>query len=290
MRRTNDFTITKKSAFFEINHQTNSIQISAKKFSFGKNIVWGKNIKICNSDTSPMDTLIIGDNVVISGDSNIMVPQFELGDYTKVNNHFYAYGTHPLKIGYNCWIGSLVVLDTLGGLIIGNNVGIGSEAQIYSHAKFGDTLYGCRVNSYTPISIGDDAWIAPNATITSASMADKSMLLAGSVLTEATKENHMYAGVPAIDVTKKIGTQFVTDLDYYVILAKLQSYLKDFYKLHEKYRKLDAIRIEMELPSILDHKYSYFIVKTRKYIKRSSEPEVAFMKFLLPDKAKFIPF
>ena len=35
---------------------------------------------------------------------------------------------------------------------------------------------------------------------------------------------------------------------------------------------------------------TFFNVETRQYTKRRSDEEIAFMKFLLPDKAKFTPY
>jgi hypothetical protein len=35
---------------------------------------------------------------------------------------------------------------------------------------------------------------------------------------------------------------------------------------------------------------TWFVVADRKYTKRQSEEEIAFMKYLLPDKAKFTPY
>ncbi len=285
-----NFKITKKNDFYEIADAGRNILILAKNYLFGENIEWEKEIKICNYNSEPINNLIIGDNVFMGHNTTIMVPSFSVKDYTKINNNFYVYGDHPLSIGYNCWIGSTVILDTLGGLTIDNNVGIGSQTQIYSHAKFGDTLYGCMINSFTPISIGEDVWIAPNSTITSATMADKSMLLAGSVLSKPTEENHIYAGIPAQDVTDKIGKQFCKELDYKKIFEKLNGYLEEFYKLNPRYQKLDQIKIEIEKPIFLDNKYSYFIVKDRRYTKRRAAVEIAFINFLLPDKAKFLPY
>lgn len=288
-----NFKITRKDGFYEITDSLNNIVILTKKYSFGRNIIWEKDIRICNRASNPMEELIIEDNIFIGSNTTVMLPSLEICDYTKINNHFYAHGTNPLKIGYNCWIGSAVILDTLGGLKIGNNVGIGNQTQIYSHAKFGDTLYGCRINSLTSVSVGDDVWIAPNSTITSASMAKKSMLLAGSVLTKDTIENHVYGGVPAEDVTDKIGVQFDTRLDYDEMYKKLNQYLVDFYNINPQYKSLDLIKIERVLPKKLDKKYSYaysyFSVKDRRYTKRGTDTEAAFIKFLLPEKAKFTP-
>lgn len=284
-----NFKIIKRKGFYELKDITNNIQILTRKYTLGTNISWEKNIKICNLERSPLENLVIGDNVFIGRNTTIIVSSLSILDYTKINNHFYAYGNHPLNIGYNCWFGSSVILDTLGGLRIGNNVGIGSQTQIYSHAKFGDTLFGCKINSFTPISIGDDVWIAPNSTITSASMSNKSMLLAGSVLAQETEKNHIYSGVPAQDITNKLGNQFETNLNYHKIYLKLNKYLKQFYKIHPEF-KSQNLKIEMEMPKNIHPKFSYFIVKERMYIKRGIQAEIAFIKFLLPDKAKFIPY
>lgn len=284
------FKITRKNNYFEIIDDVKNIYILTKAYSFGKNIVWTQNIKICNANSKPMENLIVGDNVYLGHDSTIMVSAFSVLDYTKINNHFYAYGDNPVEIGYNCWFGSLVILDSLGGLKLENNVGIGSQSQIYSHAKFGDVLYGCRINSYTPVSIADDVWIAPNSVITSASMAPRSMLLAGSTLTKSTQENHIYSGVPAQDVTKKLGEQFNMNLNYKEIFDRLNQYLHDFYTANPQFKEIDSIKIEYEKPKEIDIQYSYFIVKDRMYTKIGTAPEIAFIQFLLPDKAKFIPY
>jgi acetyltransferase-like isoleucine patch superfamily enzyme len=284
------FSIVQKHGFYEITDIKKNVNILTKDYTFGKNIHWGKNIKICNFNSEPIDNIVIGDNVFIDHDIAIMVSSFSVMDYTKINNHFYAYGNNSLTIGYNCWLGSSVILDTLGGLKISNNVGIGSQTQIYSHAKFGDVLYGCRINSSTSIFIGEDVWIAPNSTITSASMANKSMLLAGSVLTKSTRGNHIYSGVPAQDITEKTGKQFNQDLDYEKIFDKLNQYLKNFYKVNKEYKLRDTIKIEMGKPKTINSEYSYFLIKERKYIKNNTDSEIAFIKFLLPDKAKFIPY
>lgn len=281
--------INKKDNYFEIIDNVNQLLILTKKYKLGKNIFFGERIKICNYDGGPMDSIIIGDNVQIHHDSTIMVPSFSVLDYTKINNNFYAYGNHELEIGYNCWFGSMVVLDTIGGLKINNNVCIASHSQTYSHAKFGDTLYGCKVNAKKRVELFDDVWIAPGCIVTMVSLAQKSMLLAGGVLTKNTIENHIYAGVPAKDVTDKIGFQFDEKIDFDKIFIQLKKYLNDFYLENPNLDK-KLIEICLEKPKKVNKDISYFVVKDRKYIKRLSDVEISFIKFLLPDKGKFIPY
>jgi hypothetical protein len=40
----------------------------------------------------------------------------------------------------------------------------------------------------------------------------------------------------------------------------------------------------------LEDEFTYFDVSSRKYSKKQNDEEILFMKFLLPAKAKFIPF
>jgi len=281
--------ITKKNNYFEITDSVNQLSILTKKYKLGKNIFFGERTKICNDDGGPMNSIIVGDNVQIHHDSTIMIPSFSVLDYTKINNNFYAYGTNNLEIGYNCWFGSGVILDTLGELKIGNNIGVGSRVQIYSHAKFGDTLYGCKVNGKKRVELLDDVWIAPGCIVTMASLAQKSMLLSGCVLTKNTIKNHIYAGIPAQDITDKIGFQFDEKISFNRIFIQLEKYLDIFYLNNPSLDK-NLIEICLKKPEKVDKDISYFVVEDRKYIKRLSEVEISFIKFLLPDKGKFIPY
>jgi len=276
--------------YLHLYSETKNIHIKAKKISLGINVEFGDNIVIHGNTGEAMDSIEIGDNVWMDHDSKILLPELIILDFTKINNSFFAYGTKKLKIGYNCWLGSNIILDTLGGLEISNNVGIASKAQIYSHAKFGDTTYGCRFHQYKSVRIGEDAWITPGCIITMASMADKSMLLGGSVLTKDTEVNKIYAGIPAKDISEKVGTQFESNLDYNKILLLLKKYLKEFYIQNPEYASRNDIEIILDKSQIRSKTKTYFVVKDRKYTKRHSAAEIAFMKFVLPEKAKFIPY
>jgi len=281
--------VNKKNGYFKIIDDENNILILTKKYKFGSNIFIGERTKILNHDGSPMETIFIGDNVQIHHDSTIMVPSFSVLDYTKINNYFYAYGKNGLSIGYNCWLGGMVVVDTLGGMIIKNNVCIASHSQIYSHAKYGDTLFGCRINSEKKVILSDDVWISPNCSITMASMAKRSMLLAGCVLTKDTIENHIYAGVPAIDIVNKTGTQFKKNINLEEIYLRLKKYLNEFYNLNPNF-KTNYLKVCLTKPDKFKENVTYFVVTDRKYTKNLSEVEIAFMNFLLPEKGKFIPY
>ena len=74
--------------------------------------------------------MIFGDFAFVGNGTKILCDQFRMGDYSKINAYSFCHGNEPLTIGHNCWIGGNVVLDSTGGLAIGNGVGIGSGWRI----------------------------------------------------------------------------------------------------------------------------------------------------------------
>ncbi len=94
--------------------------------------------------------VVLGDHCCVGRGTRILVPEFCLGDYSKLHAHCFAHGMKPLRIGRNCWIGGGTVLDSMGGLTIDDNVGIGSQSQIWTHIRFGDIVEGCRFFRRSP--------------------------------------------------------------------------------------------------------------------------------------------
>ena len=255
---------------------------------FCDNIKIGKNVvihptAIIRGINGNAKNIIIGDNTYIGADVQIICDNFEIGDYCKIQHHTNIHGYKPCKIGHNAWIGQYCIIDSIGGTTIGNNCGIGAHSQLWSHIKYGDTLEGCKYLSDSPLDIGNDVWFVGHCIISPIKAEDKSMALVGSVVTKNMQYNRIYAGSPAKDITEKVGTPFsqVTIEDK---LNKMKSYLNNFDS------NVNIIKI-VESISEFDYNNSitYFDVSTRTYTKKSSVQEISFMKYLLPDKAKFTP-
>ncbi len=227
--------------------------------------------------------IIIGDNVYIGGDVQIICDHFELGDYSKIQHHTNIHGYKPCIIGHNAWIGQYTIIDSIGGTTIGNNCGIGAHSQLWSHIKYGDTLEGCRFLSESPLRVGNDVWFVGHCIVSPITAEDKSMALVGSVVTRDMKYNEVYAGSPAKSISDKAGNQFneVTVDEKY---GKMQHYLELWGGDDTKIR---IVRSENEIGAETD--VSYFNVSNRTYTKRRTKAEISFMKYLLPDKGKFVP-
>lgn len=228
--------------------------------------------------------VVIGDNVYIGENVQIICDDFEVGDYSKIHHHSNIHGAKPCKIGHNLWMGQYCILDSVGGLSIGNNCGIGAHSQLWTHIKYGDTLEGCRFLSETPLNVGNDVWFVGHSIVTGINAADKSMALVGSVITKDMEYNTIYAGSPAKPISDKIGSQFneVSLDDKY---NKMLEYLEES---GVDQSKIKILKEESEITKL--EGVSYFVISSRKYTKIRTESEINFMKFLLPEKAKFTPY
>jgi acetyltransferase-like isoleucine patch superfamily enzyme len=227
--------------------------------------------------------IVIGDHCYIGHNVQIICDDFEIGDYSKIQHDCNIHGYKPCKIGHNLWMGQFTIVDSIGGCTIGNNCGVGAHSQLWSHIKYGDMLEGCRFLSEGKLEIGNDVWFVGHCIVSPIKAKDKSMALVGSVVTRDMEENTIYSGVPAKAISDKIGPQFndVTLDEKYI---KLLEYLE---LSQVDQNKVKVIKFKSE---IKNDDVSYFVVEDRSYTKKRSKEEIDFMKFLLPEKAKFIPY
>lgn len=259
-----------------------NINVQVEELTLGKNVVIHPSA-ILRGINGKAKKITIGDNSYIGQDVQIICDEFSIGDYSKIHHHTNIHGYLPCTIGHNAWIGQYSIIDSIGGMTIGDNCGIGAQSQLWSHIKYGDTLEGCRFLSEKAMNIGNDVWFVGHCIVSPIVAEDKSMAMAGSVVTKDMKFNTIYAGAPAVEISTKIGSQFV-EVNEEEKLIKMHQYFNSF-------RKNDSIKIvsSREEVDFKDDK-TYFVVSERKYKKTLSEIEIAFMNYLLPAKAKFTPY
>ncbi len=261
--------------------------VKESEIATGINFTAENNVRVFGIGDEPK-SFTFGDNVYIGEEVKIIGNRVTILDYVKIHNHTFIFAPFPITIGYNCWIGQNVILNAEAELTIGNNVCIAAYTQLWTHIKFGDTLEGCRFNSTNPMIIEDDVWIAGQCVVAPIHAHKKSMAMAGSVVLDDMLENRIYAGVPAVDITHKLGPQF-EDVATETKFARMNKYLDDFLAGVGKVPN-HGLEVVMGYPENRDPGRTYFNVSDRTYTKRNTEIEQKFMHYLLPEKAKFIPF
>ena len=260
--------------FSEIKSQDCSIKIGGRT-KIGKNVVLGPSCKNIN----------IGYGCYLGNDIYIDVEVLHIKDYTSIHHGSIIHGIKTF-IGFNCWIGHYTIIDSLGGQTeLGNNVGVGAHSQLWSHMKFGDVLAGCRWHSTGRLKLDDDVWLVGRSIVGPIHAESKSMLMTGGVAVKNMKSNHIYAGNPARDMTDKFGTQFEL-VELNDKFKKFDLIKKDFYSIYH----IDISQFECVEEFYSTSDKTLFNLNTREYKPRYTQDEYLFMKYMLYDKAKFVPF
>lgn len=257
--------------------------IEAEEIEIGRGVVVEPGVVI-SAKNGPARKVVLGDFCFIGRDTKILVPEFCLGDYSKLHAFSFAQGERALQIGRNCWIGGNTVLDSMGGLDIEDNVGVGAHSQLWTHIQFGDIVEGCRFHSKKYMLIGRDAWFVGHCIVHPVRVGEKAMALAGSVIETDMRPNHVYAGVPARDVTARVGHQF-RKRSLRRKVHKLQSLIDEFTARHPEYRGRLAV---ITSPEEACRGICNFDVSRRTYTQTYSPAEVSFLKEYTP-LIKFTP-
>lgn len=140
-------------------------------------------------------TLVLGDDVDINGGVRVVVTSgatLELGDGFFVNQNSLLYCVRSIRFGNRCCLGwDCQVCDTDFHLLK-------------------DMQSGIVRNPTSPVTIGDDVWLAARVVVgKGVTIASGVVVAAGSVVSRSLPEQGLYAGAPA--VLKRRGVMRVTD-------------------------------------------------------------------------------
>lgn len=257
----------------------------------------------------PMKTFQMGDESLLGHSCQVLVPEFFLGDYSQIHHSSLMSGYQPLELGHNCWVGQQSILNSTENLKIGNNVRIGTHSQLWTHVASGELLEGCLLYGQKPLTLEDDVWIVGGAVISPGLiLRRKTVVLAGSVLTDSTEVESVYGGTPARPMGQKLRAWRSVTLDEK--WAKLKEFCEDYFKLHPQDRSsihffdspTEASRQVLAQPEQLvffrtaqsakmlgDIQATVFDLEKKKYSKQRSSIEKRWIKFHVGFRARFLP-
>jgi acetyltransferase-like isoleucine patch superfamily enzyme len=241
-----------------------------KEVQIGIGTTMDPNIKI-GMPEKPVERFIVGDHVRLFA-GQIAPRNFITGDYVTIHEGVWAYGRKDIVIGHNAWFGARCTLDAEGGFRVGNGFGAGQDSHLWSHIRHGDVVQGSRFLSFSEFIAEDDVWFVGRCTSGPAHHESWSVALTESNVTKGMKENHVYGGNPAIDLTDRIGAPY----EHLEVNEKEERFAQKVAAFPCK--DLDGF----------DEILKTFNVETRTYQKMNSMLEIQFMRYLLPE-AKFVP-
>jgi len=255
---------------------------------------------------APMRRFSMGDQAFVGFGSQILCPEFAMGDYSQLHNTALATGYKPLAIGHNCWIGQSSILNCTEQLTIGNNVRIGTQSQLWTHVASGELLEGCTLFGESPLRLKDNVWIVGGAVISPGLVLERnSIVMTGSVLTRSTEPFHTYAGVPAKDVTEKLS--FWKSMEPAEKAEMLRGFV-DGFKIEQPDFADSIIFLDAgaAMPAAAANtvvvaervddweparsgSYSLFDLSSKHYLKQRSPAEIAWMRWINGYRARFMP-
>jgi acetyltransferase-like isoleucine patch superfamily enzyme len=225
------------------------------------------------------DCVEIGPGVRVIGDGVL-----KIGDYSKIHRNTFINASGEVILGEQTWVGERSVLDGTGSIIAGDFLGVGIGSSLYSHIRHGDLSSGCNYNSRGRLIIGHDVWFVGQCLVSPVTVGDRSMAMLGSVVTRNMEENRVYAGVPAKDITDKVGPPWSTpDIDY-VLHSVRQNVMSGCLQLG---LSEDQFAVVKGMPEHQNPFMTYYDVVSRTYTKRLSEEEIKLNKYLFSSRAKF---
>ena len=290
----------------------NTIEKSAqinKNVTIGSYNYIGKNVVIGGFRGQSFGSIKIGDCNYIHDNTRIIMGDegLSIGDWNVFHNSMLIMGTKRMEIGHNCWFGQNTILDSAGGLYVGNGVRIGMYSQIWTHVASGELIEGCSLFAMRPTHIEDEVWLVGSCIVGSGlRLRRRSICMIGSLLSKDTDAGKVYGGIPAKQLEK---LNFWEKVSLHEKMQMMRAWAKEFVEqsaegvdliyqseskmlhvIHQtrKERLVFCTNIG-EISDRTDNKITYFDLKSKKYTKRLTQLEREFYKYIYDHKARFIP-
>lgn len=249
--------------------------------TIGRGSVIGRNVRFNCRRVVIGDGVHIGDGVIFDCES------LTIGDFATIYPGCFFPGPGKLSIGHNFWLGRGSIIDSQGGTIIGDNVGIGAHSQLWTHMKFGDVAAGCRFHTMSPLTVDDDAWLVGHVLVSPVRIGARALVMLGSLVAKDIPPDRTFAGSPAKDVTDKFGAQFrgISNQERRDYVGERIEKIASRAGISDIWSR---IKLVDEFSSAdMTHELVINVAK-RVYRKKGSKFERLIMRSLLPN-AKFIP-
>lgn len=124
------------------------------------------------------------------------------GDKTSIYDSSVVIG--DVKVGMNVWIGPFTIIDGSGNISIGDYCTISAGVHIYTHDNVKQTLTSGKMQiERTPVVIGNNVYVGPNAVITKGvSIGNSCVIGAGAFVNKDVPDHSIVLGQPAKVVGK----------------------------------------------------------------------------------------
>lgn len=136
------------------------------------------------------------------GEITLLNRNIKIGKKVTIYPNVMFFGDGPIVIGDNVAIGNNTVIYSSkeGGVKLGNHVWIGANSYItdVDHGTKAGELIRSQANTVSPVSIGNDVWLATDVTILKGSIiSDGAIIGAKALVKGSVPANSISVGIPA---------------------------------------------------------------------------------------------
>lgn len=182
----------------------------------------GKNVRISSEVEIICDKISIGDGTVIKGNSKIFCKNCEIG-----KNNFLVdvwiegslnAGNTTIKVGNECLMMQNTRLNCNAYLEIGDDVNIGQNVDIWTHASSMNVFKGYPFTK-APVKIGSHVWITSRTTVLPGINIGSNVIIGNSsVVNKSIPDGCFAAGCPVKIIKENIFPRELTDEEVETIL------------------------------------------------------------------------
>ena len=169
----------------------------------GGNIVIGNNVKIREECTLDIrEELRLGGNSYLNPHCRMLGRNVNIGTNFRMLTWAYIGGgscfetQSRLQMGDNCHLGEFAQINTADKVVIGDEVGIGIQSNIFTHGAYQSILRGYPVN-FGPVTIGSNCWLPHAYVLPNVEIGEGTVVAAGSVVNRNLPSFCLAGGIPA---------------------------------------------------------------------------------------------
>lgn len=162
-----------------------------------------KNTTIIELKAHCPDSFIIGECGYIGKRNKISCRSISIGDYlymiddVEIGRGGWNGPNSHVTIGNYCMICEKVMINPSERVDIGDDVGIGTEVQIWTHGSYLSILDGFPAN-FAPVKIGSHVWLpARNVVLPGVEIGDNCVIGLGSLINKSIPSGSLAGGMPA---------------------------------------------------------------------------------------------
>lgn len=202
--------------------------IKADQIIIGNNCTIGDDVKI-----EVRGRFEIGDCSIIKSGTTIQCEEFVAGEYlymsknVEVGRGGFTNKEAIVHIGKHVGIFENTLINPNSPVTIGDDVGIGTEAMIWTHGAWLDITQGFPAD-FGPVTIGNNVWIpARTILLPNTSIGDNTVIGIGSTITKHIPSNVMAAGTPCKVIKENQYPKILSDEELKNLISPIITYWKE---------------------------------------------------------------